>query len=80
MDSLWGPNRSPLRDSESRISNVLIVAFMLRLFMVFFGSRILDASASNLNYTDIDYNIFTDAAQLVVAGNTIKVIPALSCV
>jgi hypothetical protein len=48
--------------------NILITAFVIRLFMIFFGSRILDKSVYDLKYTDIDYNIFTDAAQLVVSG------------
>lgn len=38
--------------------------------MIFFGSRVLDASNSGLNYTDIDYNIFTDAAQLILEGKS----------
>jgi hypothetical protein len=36
--------------------------------MIFFGSRVLDASTADLNYTDIDYNIFTDAAQFILEG------------
>ena len=39
--------------------------------MVFFGSRVLDTSTSGLHYTDIDYNIFTDAAQLIILGELI---------
>ena len=52
----------------SRIETILVVALILRIFMVFFGSRVLDASAHDLKYTDIDYNIFTDAAQLIISG------------
>lgn len=50
--------------------NTLITAFLIRLSMIFFGSRILDKSIYDLKYTDIDYNIFTDAAQLVVSGQS----------
>ena len=50
------------------IWKILGVALAVRLFMVFFGSRVLDAADSELNYTDIDYNIFTDAAQLILNG------------
>jgi hypothetical protein len=50
--------------------NIPITAFLIRLFMIFFGSRILDKSVYDLKYTDIDYNIFTDAAQLVVSGQS----------
>ena len=50
------------------ISSILLVAFVVRVFMTFFGSRVLDASTADLNYTDIDYNIFTDAAQFILEG------------
>ena len=53
----------------SRIETILLVALILRIFMVFFGSRVLDVSAHDLKYTDIDYNIFTDAAQLIISGD-----------
>ena len=53
---------------ENRIETVLLAASLIRLFMVFFGSRVLDVSGLDINYTDIDYNIFTDAAQLILAG------------
>lgn len=54
--------------SHTPISTILSVALLLRLFMTFFGSRVLDTSKSDLNYTDVDYNIFTDAAQLILEG------------
>lgn len=60
--------RQPVGQSQTSIMTILSVAFALRLFMTFFGSRVLDASKSDLNYTDIDYNIFTDAAQLILEG------------
>ena len=56
-------------DSGNSVFMTLVVASALRLFMTFFGSRVLDSSAVNLNYTDIDYNIFTDAAQFVLEGD-----------
>lgn len=52
----------------SRIEPILMVALIMRIFMVFFGSRVLDISAHELKYTDIDYNIFSDAAQLIISG------------
>lgn len=52
----------------SRIEHILMVALIMRIFMVFFGSRVLDISAHELKYTDIDYNIFSDAAQLIISG------------
>lgn len=60
--------RQPVGQPQTSIVTILSVAFALRLFMTFFGSRVLDASKSDLNYTDIDYNIFTDAAQLILEG------------
>lgn len=60
--------RQSAGQSQTSIVTILSVAFALRLFMTFFGSRVLDASKSDLNYTDIDYNIFTDAAQLILEG------------
>ena len=62
----------PKSDSISPANSIyyaLVVASTLRVFMTFFGSRVLDSSAVNLNYTDIDYNIFTDAAQFVLEGD-----------
>ena len=63
---------TPKSDSispDDSIIYALVVASALRVFMTFFGSRVLDSSAVNLNYTDIDYNIFTDAAQFVLEGD-----------
>lgn len=60
--------RQSVGKPQTSIMTILSVAFALRLFMTFFGSRVLDASKSDLNYTDIDYNIFTDAAQLILEG------------
>jgi hypothetical protein len=59
--------RFSIADGNS-ISSILLIAFVVRVFMIFFGSRVLDASTADLNYTDIDYNIFTDAAQFILEG------------
>lgn len=66
--SLSIPNSDSISPDNS-IFFALVLAFALRVFMTFFGSRVLDSSAVNLNYTDIDYNIFTDAAQFVLEGD-----------
>lgn len=52
----------------SSITFILLIGFFLRLSLTFIGSRILDKSIA-LKYTDIDYNIITDAAQLILLGN-----------
>ena len=50
---------------------VEIIGFLIRIAVLFVGSRVLDRSTTIIvPYTDIDYHIFSDAAKLVVAGQS----------
>ena len=52
-------------------NKVEIVGFLIRIVVLFVGSRVLDRSTTIIvPYTDIDYHIFSDAAKLVVAGQS----------
>ncbi len=45
-----------------------IVGFTFRIVVLYVGVHIDNQHIGGLNYTDIDYSVFTDAARLVAAG------------
>ncbi|CAK5069408.1 unnamed protein product [Meloidogyne enterolobii] len=49
-------------------NNLFILAFLVRLFFILYA-RIHDY-LFNLNFTDVDYEVFTEAALLVSQGSS----------
>lgn len=48
---------------------ILLLGLLVRLLMLAFGAYI-DATNSLLPYTDVDYFVFTDAAEFVAVGQS----------
>mmetsp|Transcript_11900 Transcript_11900/g.19364 ORF Transcript_11900/g.19364 Transcript_11900/m.19364 type:complete len:195 (+) Transcript_11900:172-756(+) len=53
---------------NQKMSYTLICALIIRILLIFSGS-IIDAY-SDIKYTDVDYNVYTDAARLVWEGQS----------
>ena len=52
----------------ANLSTLLSLAFILRLVFIIYGEW--QDRSMNVKYTDVDYNVFTDAARHVVAGDS----------
>lgn len=52
----------------NNMSNMIVFALIIRLILIMLGCLI--DNISDVKYTDVDYNVFTDASRLMWDGNS----------